>query len=501
MKDSENPNTSTPTTHALELPEDVEFKTPTGDGRAALERMASTATVPTTVYSQEMMDSIIVDTIAPNETLWRAFAKPSAKADFIKAAIDPTRSMVKSMLSVVAAGQWPTLDACIPPGSILEDVDRMFFSGTDIPRELPFFTVLHYISAMLLQQDVQIEVEGRTTRPDFWTIALAPSGAGKTFTQNIIQEIFGNGVKQFPEAASAAKFVECLRDNNHSLWLRDEFAQYLGAVETQSHMAQVKDFLLRTYDNNDIAHRTKEEDVVVEDPALTIFGTTPFATIKKYLSAESLVDGFAQRFAFVVAERDGRRVKPIYQTKAHLPEIQEKWAKNLATQFHKVYHVDEVGIAAYEEAFYMIVDRSGSESIDESFSRRIMWRSMKYALIYHVITGKTDDVLHAEDLTYAARLAALNLRDLRRLMDQYDMPAFSDLSGKVKAFITRRAAEGKATSKRDLVAGVRGVGNAAAAQEMLEFLAEDPNLAIHIELTSTRTAKAVTKADAGRSSP
>jgi Protein of unknown function (DUF3987) len=494
MKESENQTQSTTPVEAPASPVPTviyEMKQP-ADTAQAMDAAVLTAAskVPTTVYSQEHIENYIVDSIAPNEELWRAFAKPSNKAKFIQAAIDPTRSMVKSMLSVVAGGKWPTLDACIPPGTILDDVDRMFYEGTDIPRELPFFTVLHYLSAMLLQQDVQIEVEGRTTRPDFWTIALAPSGAGKTFTQNVIEEIFGKGVQQFPEAASAAKFVECLRDNNHSLWLRDEFAQYLRSVETQSHMAQVKDFLLRTYDNNTIEHRTKEEDVIVADPALTIFGTTPLATIKNYLSAESLVDGFAQRFAFVVAERDGRKVKPIYQTKARLPAIQQKWAANLATQFHKVYHVDDVGIAAYEEAFYMIVDRSGSESIDESFSRRIMWRSMKYALIYHVITGKTDDVLHAEDLTYAARLAALNLRDLRRLMDQYDMPAFNDISQKAKAFIERRAATGTKTSKRDLVAGVRGVGKAAEAQEMLEFLAEDPTLAPHIELTSTRTAKA-----------
>lgn len=491
MKNSENPTNPTPATKATQLlPEGVEFKTPTGDGRAAVEHMAAMATVPMHVYPQEQIDNFIVDTIADNEKLWRAFAKPSTEAKFVKAAIDPTRAMVKSMLSVVAGGKWPTLDACIPPGSILDDVDRMFYDGTDIPRELPFFTVLHYIAAMLLQQDVQIEVEGRKALPDIWTIALAPSGAGKTFTQNIIQEIFGNGVQQFPEAASAAKFVECLRDNNHSLWLRDEFAQYLGSIEKQTHMAQVKDFLLRTYDNNDIEHRTKEEDVIVVNPALTIFGTTPFATIKNYLTGESLVDGFAQRFAFVVAERDSRKVKPIYRTKDRLPEIQEKWAKNLATQFHKVYRVDDVGIAAYEEAFYMIVDRSGSESIDESFSRRIMWRSLKYALIYHIITGKTDDVLHAEDLTYAARLAALNLRDLRKLLDQYDMPAFNDLSQKARAFVERRAANGLKTSKRDLVAGVRGVGKATDAQEMLEYLADDPALAPHIELKTVKAPKA-----------
>jgi len=499
MRNAESETQSTKPAEASEaaMPTGIyEMKEPTEGSDMSATAMSATSSVPTHIYDQDHIDSLIVDAIAPNEALWRAFAKPSTKANFIKAAIDPTRAMVKSMLSVVAGGKWPTLDACIPPGSILDDVDRMFYEGTDIPRELPFFTVLHYLSAMLLQQDVQIEVAGRTTRPDFWTIALAPSGAGKTFTQNVIEEIFGKGVQQFPETASAAKFVECLRDNNHGLWLRDEFAQYLRAVETQSHMAQVKDFLLRTYDNTDIGHRTKDEDVIVEAPALTIFGTTPLATIKNYLTAESLVDGFAQRFAFVVAERDDRRVKPIYQTKARLPAIQEKWAKNLDTQFHKVYHVDEVGIAAYEEAFYMIVDRSGSESIDEGFSRRIMWRSMKYALIYHVITGKTDDVLHAEDLTYAARLATLNLRDLRRLMDQYDMPAFNDISQKAKAFIERRAKIGLKTANRDLVGGMRGIGKATDAQEMLEFLADDPQLAQHIELVSAKK----TKTKASRSS-
>lgn len=490
MKDSEQPKipAANPTA-TLALPEGYEIKPATVDGREAMELAASTSAVPTQVYSQEQIDNYIVETIAPNESIWRAFAKPSAEAKFVKAAIDPTRAMVKSMLSVVAGGQWPTLDACIPPGSILDDVDRMFYEGTDIPRELPFFTVLHYIAAMLLQKDVVIEVEGRKALPDIWTIALAPSGAGKTFTQNVIEEIFGGGVQQFPEAASAAKFVECLRDNNHSLWLRDEFAQYLGSLESLTHMAQVKDFLLRTYDNNDIEHRTKEEDVIVKNPALTIFGTTPFATIKNYLTGESLVDGFAQRFAFVVADRDNRRVKPIYRTKSRLPEIQAKWAENLATKFHKVYRVDDVGIAAYEEAFYMIVARSGSESIDESFSRRIMWRSLKYALIYHIITGKTDDVLHAEDLTYAARLAALNLRDLRKLLDQYDMPAFKDISQKARAFVERRAANGMKTSKRDLVAGVRGMGKAADAQEMLEYLADDPALAPHIDLKTAKSSK------------
>lgn len=193
--------------------------------------------------------------------------------------------MVRNVLSVVANGQWPTLNECIPPGSVLDLIDSAFYKQTDIPRELPFFTVLHYLSAMLLQQGVEIEFAGQRVLPDFWTIALAPSGAGKTFTQSIIAKALGGTVRLFPESASAAMFVESLASNNKGLWLRDEFAQYLNQVNTQSHMAQVKDYLLRAYDYTTIEHRTKKETFVIEKPALTIFGTTPLATIKNYLTA------------------------------------------------------------------------------------------------------------------------------------------------------------------------------------------------------------------------
>ncbi len=433
---------------------------------------------------QGIINQFIIDKMAPHEKMWRAFCRPSSTPLFVSAAVAPTREMVRNVLGVVAAGKWPTLSECIPPGSVLELIDSAFYKRTDIPRELPFFTVLHYLSALLLQQGVEIDVNGKRTLPDFWTIALAPSGAGKTFTQSTIADALGGVVKLFPESASAAMFVETLASNNRGLWLRDEFAQYLNMVNTQTHMAQVKDFLLRAYDYTTIEHRIKKESFVIEKPALTIFGTTPLATIKNYLTAESLVDGFAQRFAFVVAEKDERPPVSFYDLSAEMPGIQAAWLASAGAAFHKVYRVDSVGLAAYDEAFKLILQRSGSVGIEESFSRRIMWRSMKYAVLYHILLGKTDDVLHAEDMTYAARLAALNLRDLRRLLDQYEVSQFADLSGKAASWIRRAHGEkGKKINRSALIAGVRGVGNSRNAQDLLEYLADsDAELAKMIDL-------------------
>jgi Protein of unknown function (DUF3987) len=433
---------------------------------------------------QGIINQFVIDKMAPHEGLWRAFCKPESTPLFVSAAVAPTREMVRNVLSVVSNGQWPTLSECIPPGSVLDLIDAAFYKRTDIPRELPFFTVLHYLSAMLLQQDVEIEFAGQRVLPDFWTIALAPSGAGKTFTQSAIAKALGGQVKLFPESASAAMFVESLDSNNKGLWLRDEFAQYLNQVNTQSHMAQVKDYLLRAYDYTTIEHRTKKETFVIEKPALTIFGTTPLATIKNYLTAESLVDGFAQRFAFVVAEKDHRPPVSIYDLSQEMPGIVAAWQNGAAGTIHPVYRVDDVGRAAFDEAFGLILSRSGSVGIEESFSRRIMFRSMKYALIYHILLGKKDDVLHAEDMVYAARVAALNLRDLRRLLDQYEVSQFADLSGKAATWIQRVHHEkGKKINRSALIAGVRGVGNSRNAQDLLEYLAEsDPALANMIDL-------------------
>jgi len=78
------------------------------------------------------------------------------------------------------------LEECIPKNTFIELIDRAFNERTDVPRILAFWAALHYLSAFLLQSDIKINIKGLTLLPDFWSIALAPSGAGKTFTQNTI---------------------------------------------------------------------------------------------------------------------------------------------------------------------------------------------------------------------------------------------------------------------------------------------------------------------------
>lgn len=402
----------------------------------------------------------------------------------LQEAFDAQQGPIKQAIGGIANGAWPTLEDCIPEGSFLALIDEAFREKTDVPRELAFWASHHYLSAFLLQKGVSISVNGHHTLPDFWSIALAPSGAGKTFTQNAIAKALAGQVKTFPDVASAAAFAEALQDNNQGIWLRDEFAQFLKQLNIQPNLGQVKDYLLRTYDNNRIDRITKLETITIEKPALTIFGTTPIATIKNYLTAEDLVDGFAQRFAFIFAERDGRELVPFYDLSEYNPKINAAWVKATESGFYPVYEIKDEALAAFSEAFQIITKQCGLIGIDASFSRRMMWRAQKYALLYHVITGNQSNTITAEDMAFAAKLVALNLKDLRRLLDLYDAPDSNALIQKVAGFLRRKFNEsGKKVSPRILVAGVRGVGKSKAAKELLERVAqENPELADMIEV-------------------
>jgi hypothetical protein len=325
------------------------------------------------------------------------------------------------MLQVVVDGDWPTLDECIPKGSILEVADNFFFNHTDIAREIPFFTILHYVMAVLMQDGVQIDKRGQMLLPDLYTIILARSGSGKTMTQTAIATALGGNVKLFPGADSSIKFAENLEQHRLSFFLSDEFGQFLKDVSSESNMKKVRRYLLKAYDNQDITYQTTATDIIVKRPAISLLGLTALDSFKECMSAEMFMDGFAQRFCFAVAEKDGRARVGDYDFKLFQGLVSPIWAKLTSTPFHKIYYADEVGMAAYLRAFKIITDRADTLNIGDDFSRRLSFRCHKYAWAYHILSGKTDDRLHTEDYLFAARLAAIGLRDLRKVFDLYGM--------------------------------------------------------------------------------
>jgi len=370
--------------------------------------------------TQSDYDAVVGQQILPNENFWRRHANHEGFRKLIKDKSDTERKLLAETFQLDLDLSCPKLDDCIPRGSILEAVDRYFFEFTDSPRELPFFYVMQYLLATLLQRGVQIHKGKQIILPDLWVIVVARSASGKTLSQKQLNLAMGGEVKLFSDAKTSLQFLTNLRDQRLGLYIRDEFAQFLKDIAKDQSMQNVRDYLLRTYDNGNIEHTSTAGSVKVDKSAISILGYTPTKTLRNHLTLEMLLDGFAQRFSYCVAEQDDRPIVGDYDFDHLSDRITPFWNKINSMHIHAVYKVSNDARIVFNRVVNDIVTMARLDDIDDSFSRRLAFTTYKYGLAYHILSGKEDDMIDAEDLKQAAQLVALHLLNLRKILDLYE---------------------------------------------------------------------------------
>lgn len=372
---------------------------------------------------EEYFKAAIREQLLPREEFWRRHANHEGFRAFIKDKSEAERALLAEAFQFDLDTNCPTLDDCIPRGSVLEAVDRYFWEYTDIPRELPFFYVMHYVLATLLQGGVQIHKGKQVILPDLWTIVVAGSGAGKTLSQKNLDKALSGGISLFDDAKTSLQFLTNLRDQRLALYIKDEFAQFLRSVSKELGMQSVRDYLLRTYDNGNIEHTTTASRVKVENSAISILGYTPTDTLQMHLTREMLLDGFAQRFSYCVAEKDDRPIVGDYDFDELAPRVAPLWSKIISMPMHAVYKISPEARLVSNQVVGTIVTKAREDNINDSFSRRLAFTTYKYGLAYHILAGKANDVIDADDLAQAAQIVALHLVSLRKILDMYEVPS------------------------------------------------------------------------------
>jgi len=392
---------------------------------------------------------------------------------------EDVRSSVRAMLTAVQAKEsWRGLVAT-PPGSLLDKVISAFQTASDIPLEIPFFVPLHIISAELLRRGVQIDFSGQRIRPDLWTIILAESGAGKTFTTSELRNTMEvNPDLLFPQAATTARFVMELAEHNNSLWIRDEILQLLKGMNTQTYLAEMKDLLLQVYDGDTVSRKTKKDEIVIEKPALTILGLNVYTSFAREMDTTSLLDGFAQRFSYVIGRADPERPGvnyPIYDFRPYRASIKSAWddlVKALPVN-ETVYQVADSGLEAFKISFELLMPPKDSK-VPMSFFRRIMFRGVRYALLYHLLLNKDTLIIDHQDMAWAGRLMGLHVKDAGALLlDTGDGTGskFFQVLQKAEALRDKIAREeGRPITARDIVTNIWGIENAGQARGILAML-------------------------------
>lgn len=382
-------------------------------------------------------------------------------------------SELKAVLSIKKGGndnKWRGA-AAVPPGSILETIVEAFRSKTDIPLELPLFAALSIVSAILLKRKVRIDAHGSTLSPATMTVLLAPSGSGKTFVWKNTVDAVTNEIVQFPEPASSAAFVDLLHSHNDGIWIRDEFGQFIRALQEQKHMSEMKDYLLRVYDGTKIERTTRKDgSTTIHEPALALLGFTVTETFRSLVPPESLIDGFAQRFQYIVAEPDPKRPMedfPIYDFSAAAPDIAAAWARLLATPIHDVYQLGPDATEAFKRAFRCA--RNDNRELAGSFFRRSMFNAIRYALLYHVILGKTSSCLDAEDIEWAVKVVTLHMQDARKLLGEFGLGELERQVQRVEAILAECGARGEPVQARTIVRRISAVKTASYAEMLLKL--------------------------------
>lgn len=368
--------------------------------------------------------------------------------------------------------QWRGLMA-VPPASFIEAVISEFRQKTNLPLELPFFVTFAYVSGYLLRRGTHLMTEAGRVDPDIWLVLLASSGAGKTFVQKQVREALGDVVAEaeFPGTGivSSARFVEKLSEHPRGVWVRDEFAQYLKAISADAGpLADMKDYLLRLYDNDSLERSSLKGTVKAENPALSILGLTVHETFSQHVTAEMMLDGFAQRFAYIIAQADPARHFTDYPIwKIDTSAWQRRW-QEIEDNIRDVYYAPE---ATAGEAFRASFKALYNEGLPESFYRRILWRAHKYALIYHVLTGDPSEELTAVDYGWAARALSLHIDDAAKLIGDHGL---GDLERLIQAGerVARRVMleEKRPVKPRDLIRGISNIKNVTQAESLLRVM-------------------------------
>ena len=363
----------------------------------------------------------------------------------------------------------------LPAGSLADLIVTEFERKTDIPLELPFYQLFHLLSGYLLYNNINLHVKldnkVQIIKPDIWTILLACSGAGKSFTWKQICNLVDDNIiwHSFVGLKSGAAFIETLsEDNNNKLIVRDEFNEfYKQLLNDKSPMADIRDYLLLIYDNQKIERKTKEDHCVVENPALTILGMCVTESFEKSVSDDDLVNGFAQRFSYIIASKDPKRPianYPIYCLDKSL--WKERFAKLIEKIKYNYYIADDDAIDGYIIAFKSLI----KYDLDESYLRRLVWKAHKYALIYHILTENGDkQELTAIDYGWAANALYLHLIDLKAVLETHGMSELQQKFKKVCDYCKKCIEKGEKLTFSNIVRYNRCIKNVAEAKALISI--------------------------------
>lgn len=320
-----------------------------------------------------------------------------------------------------------------------------FYHNTEIPIALPVFSFLSFLSAFCVKNNVtcRIPKTRKNTHLDTWVTMLAPSGAKKTFSYELIESMIPvdiNGEKvieqNFEKPSGPAKFVEDLSnlpetvdgEYQYGYWTEDEVAQLFKKIESVGHpMSELREFLLKIHNHDKLTRRTKQEEIETKKLIMTLFFINTIESFADTISIESVTDGLIRRLCILITKKDDNRLHTdrkniLYDFDKIIDETLTEKMSDLFfntipenTNFTFSKDCEEAYITYYkiywDKRYYRILPDK------ENFYRTYLMESWKYATFHHLITKKEGTEIQKESLAWGMRISLLFADSFKKFMD------------------------------------------------------------------------------------
>lgn len=316
----------------------------------------------------------------------------------------------------------------------LSMIYHKFWKNTDIPMALPVFGFLSFVSAFCVFSRAKHQIPFDRPKPlNTWVMALAPSGANKTMSFKLLERLIPtlNGEKvvkpNFTKPDGPKAMVQQLSDSDDGLffWFEDEASQFFKQVEQiGSPLSAVKEYLLKIKDGDKIDRLNAKEHITAQGTVMTQFFINTIDSMVKSISDDSMHDGLARRYQFVVSDKDHDRDFTdfaLYKlNNIHQDENLEKaLIKLFSTDINDVtFTFSDSCIKLYEDCFKLFWDKQFSKFMenDKNMYRTYMMESWKYGVFHHILHNQEGTEISGKSLQWGLKVSLFLLNSFQKFI-------------------------------------------------------------------------------------
>jgi len=311
------------------------------------------------------------------------------------------------------------------PGGVLQDLIDWIVSSSDRPsRVLALAAALPFIGALMGKR---YSTGNRDTRPNLYTVALAPSGFGKDHARGQIKRLQEAderiGAFSGPARLMSASALRNVIDRDQSVFCQiDEFGAFIKEItdrRASEHKRNISADLREYYSASSTvfegAEYSKEKAKKISNPMLCISGTSTPAQFWDALNSSSSEDGLLARFIlFNVEGKKPRKAEPKGDVRDLDHSLLGALVKlSMPASMRDTSKVTPKVVPWSDDAKSILADvmeaiEEKEERVEEAskpFLNRIVENGIKLALIVAVSKNHSNPEITAEDADWAFTVA------------------------------------------------------------------------------------------------